>query len=79
MESINVQVVAVLIPTEIKPHKIPHLKALTSIMQHGSGQERGSAFKQRYTILKSTILLHKKVKRWFHVMVAVSYNYSNDH
>ena len=51
MESINVQVTAVLIPIEIKPHEIPHWKALTRIIKHASGQGRGCTFKQRYTIL----------------------------
>ena len=42
---------------------IPHFEALTYGIE--------STFKQRYTVLKSTILLHKRAKRRFHVTVAV--------
>ena len=42
MESLNLQVVAVLIPLEIKRHAIPHLKALTCSIEHASGQRYGS-------------------------------------
>ena len=58
-------------PLEIKRHKIPHLKALTHSIGHESEQGHGSTFKQCYTVLKSTILLHKKAKLWFHVTLAV--------
>ena len=37
MESLNVQVVAVLIPLEIKRHTIAHLKALTRCIEHEGG------------------------------------------
>ena len=71
MESLNSQVEEVLKPLEIKHHTVPHLKALKHSIEHTSGYGRGSAFKQCYTFLKSTILLHKRAKRRFHVMVAV--------
>ena len=71
MESLNLQVVAVLLPFEIKCHTIPHLKALTPGIEHASGQRRGSSFKQHYTVLKITILIHKRAKWQFHVTVAV--------
>ena len=52
---------------------MPHLKALTHSIEHARGQMRGT-FKQRYTILNSTILFHKKAKRRFHVTVCVNQN-----
>ena len=70
-ESLDLQVVAVLMSLEIKGHTIPHLKALTRSIEHLGVQGRGSTFKQCYTVLKSTILLHKKAKQRFHVTVAV--------
>ena len=42
MESLNLQVVAVLMPLEIKRHTVPHLKALTGSIEHRSGHGRGS-------------------------------------
>ena len=71
MESLKLQVVAVLMPLEIKCHTIPHLKALTYSIKHTIGKGRGSTFKQRYTVLKSTILLHKRAKWRFHMTVCV--------
>ena len=59
MESLNLQVVGVLMPFEIKRHTVPHLKALTRSIEHRGGHGRGSSFKQRYTVIKSTSLLHK--------------------
>ena len=59
MKSLNLQVVAVLMPHEIKRHTVPHLKALTRSIEHRGGHGRGSSFKQRYTVIKSTSLLHK--------------------
>ena len=72
MESLNLQVVAVLMPLEIKRHTVSHLKALTRSIEHRGGHGHGSTFKQRYTVMKSTILLHKCSKLRFHVMVAVA-------
>ena len=72
MESLNLQVVAVLMPLEIKHHTVPHLKALTRSIECRSGHGHGSTFKQRYTVMKSTILLHKLPKQRFHVTVAHS-------
>ena len=43
MESLNFQVVVVLMSLEIKYHTIPHLKALTRSIEHAGGQGRGSA------------------------------------
>ena len=63
---------AVLMPLEIKRHTVPHLKALTRSIERRSGNGRGSTFKQCYTAMKSTILLHKWPKRRFHVTVAVT-------
>ena len=71
MESLNLQVVAVLMPLEIKRHTVPHLKALTHSIEHIGGHWHGSTFKQRHTVMKSTTLLHKWPKRRFHVTVAV--------
>ena len=68
MESLNLQV---LIPLEIKRHTIPHLKALTRSIDHWGRHGHSSTFKLHYTVLKSTILLHKSAKRRFHVTVAV--------
>ena len=62
---------AVLMPLEIKHHTVPHLKALTRSIERRGGHGRDSTFKQCYTVMKSTILLHKWPKRRFHVMVAV--------
>ena len=71
MESLNLQVVAVLMPLEIKCHTIPHLKALTRSIEHTNEKGRGSIFKQRYTVLKKSILLNERAKRRFHVTVAI--------
>ena len=71
-ESLNLQVVAVLMPLEMKCHTVPHLKALTGSIDHRGGHGRGSTFKQRYTVMECTILLHKWPKRRFTVTVAVS-------
>ena len=71
MESLKLQVVAVLIPLEIKRHTVPHLKALTLSIECRGEHGHSSTFKQRYTVMKSTILFHKWPKRQFHVMVAV--------
>ena len=56
---------------EIKHYTIPHLKALSRSIEHKNEQGCGSTFKQCYVILKRPILLNKRVKRGFHVMVAV--------
>ena len=69
MESLNLQVVAVLMPLEIKRHTVPHLKALTRSIEHASEHNCPSTFKQRYTVLKSTNLLHKMAIRRFHVTI----------
>ena len=71
MESLTLKVVAVLMPLEIKRHTVPHLKALTRSIEHRGGHGRSSTFKHCYTVMKSTILLHKWPKRRFHVTVAV--------
>ena len=56
---------------EIKSHTVPHLKALTRSIECWGRHRHGSTFKQHYTVLKSAVLLHKRAKRRFHVMVAV--------
>ena len=71
MESLNLVVVAVLMPLEIKHNKIPHLKALTPSIEHTNEQGYGSTIKQCYTVLKRSILLNKWAKRRFHVTIAV--------
>ena len=49
---------------------VPHLKALKCSIECVSWHGCGITFKQRYTVLKSTILLHKRAKRRIHVTVA---------
>ena len=71
MESLNLQVVAVLIPLEIKSPATPNLKALTRSIEGRGEHGCGSTFKKSYTVMKTTILLHKWSKRQFHVTVAV--------
>ena len=71
VESLNLKVVAVLMPLEIKRHTVPHLKALTRSIDHWGRHGHSSTFKLHYTVLKSTILLHKSAKWRFHVTVAV--------
>ena len=56
---------------DLKCHTVPHLKALTRSIEHRGGHGHDSTFNQWYTVMKSTILLHKWPKQWFHVMVAV--------
>ena len=63
---------AVFMPLEIKRHTVPHLKALTRSIERRGGHGHGSTFKQCYSVMKSTILLHKWPKRRFHVTVAVA-------
>ena len=59
MVSLSFQVVAVLMSLEIKRHTVTHLKALTRSIDGRGGHGYGSTFKQRKTVMKSTILLHK--------------------
>ena len=59
MESLNLQLVAVL----MKHHTVPHLKALARSIEHASRYGRGSTFMQFYIVLKSSILLHKRAHR----------------
>ena len=54
MESLNLHVVAVLMPSEIKRHKVPHLKALTSSVERKSGRGHGSTFSNS-AVVKSAI------------------------
>ena len=51
MESLNLQVMAVLMPLETKRHTVPHLKALTLSIEYASEYVHGS-----------TVLLFKRVK-----------------
>ena len=60
MESLNLQLVAVLMPLEIKRHKIPHLKALTCSIEHANGQGGGSTFIYQNSYLKSTSYRNKR-------------------
>ena len=71
MESLDVQIVAVLKPLEIKPYTVPHLKALTRSIEHMGMGLAILLSSATYTLLKSTILLHKRAKWRFHVTVAV--------
>ena len=70
VESLNLQVVAVLMPLEIKCHTLPHLKALAFNIECRSGHGQCITFKQHYT-LEGTILLHKWPKQRFHVTIVV--------
>ena len=73
MQSLNLQFVVVLMPLKIEHHTAPHLKALTSSIEHESGRAWTWQYSQQhYTVMKSAILLHKWPKRWFHMTVAVS-------
>ena len=72
MLHLDLHVVAVLMLLEIYHHTVPHLKALMHSIEHTSRHGLGSTFKQHYTVLKSTILLHKLDKWQFHVTEAVS-------
>ena len=60
-------------PLEIKRDTVSHLKALTHSIEYRGGHGRGSTFKQRCTVMKRTILLHKWPKRRFHVIVDVEF------
>ena len=62
MESLNLQVVADLMPLEIKHRTIFHLKALARSIEYANGQGSGSTVKQRYTVLKRFILLNEWAK-----------------
>ena len=63
MECLNLQVVAVLMPLEIKHHTIPYLKALKHTIEHSSGQRRGSTFICQNSYLKSTYFTFYRGKR----------------
>ena len=52
MESLNIQVFVVLLHLEVKQHTVPHLKALTSSLEHSNGH--GNTFEQQHTVLNST-------------------------
>ena len=54
MEGLNLQVVAVLMPLEIKRHTVPHLKALTRGIEHRGGHGRANIFRGQKISLKST-------------------------
>ena len=58
MESLNLQVVAISMPFEIKHNTTPLLKALTSSIEHPNEQGRGSTFMHQNSCLKSTHLIH---------------------
>ena len=60
LKSLNLQLVAVLMPFEIKRHTVPHLKALRCGIDHIKGQSCGSTFIIYQPFLKSVYLLHKK-------------------
>ena len=49
-------------PLEMKRHTILPLKALTDSIEHAIRHGLGSTFMQRYIVLKSAILLHKRAK-----------------
>ena len=63
--------IAFLIKVKIKLHTVPHLKALTRSVKCRGGYGHGSIFKQYYTVMRSTISLHKLHIRRFHVTLAV--------
>ena len=53
MESLNLQVVAVLMPLEIKRHTVPHLKVLNSGLDPWTRCGHGMTFTLHHTTLKS--------------------------
>ena len=54
VESLNLQVVAVLMSNWIKRYTIPHLKALTRGIEHRGGHGRANIFRGQKISLKST-------------------------
>ena len=58
-------------PLEIKRHTVPHLKSLTRSIECRGEHGHSSTFKQCYTVMKSTVFIHKWPKLWFHLTVAV--------
>ena len=51
---LNLYLLVVLIPLEIKCHTVPHLKALTRGIEHRSGHGQASIFRWQKISLKST-------------------------
>ena len=62
MESLNLQVVAVLMPLEIKLHMIHYLKALTHSIEYASGQGFGSTFMYVPKLLSAKVLIFLQTK-----------------
>ena len=62
---------AVLMPLEINHPTVPQLKPLTHSIENLNRHGLCRTFQQRYTVLKSAILLHIRAKRRFHVTAAV--------
>ena len=56
LENLYVQVMAVLMPLEIKHHTVPHFKPLTRCIDYASEHGCGGTFKHHLTVFKSTIL-----------------------
>ena len=54
MESLNLEVLVILMHLEVKQHTVPHLKALNSGLEHSSGHGRGSTFKKHFIVLNIT-------------------------
>ena len=54
MERLNLEVMAVLMPLEIKHHTVLHLKALTRGIEHRSGYGQANIFRWQKISLKST-------------------------
>ena len=54
MESLNLQILAVLMPFEIKCHTVPHLKTLTPGIEHRSGHGQANILRWQKISLKST-------------------------
>ena len=71
MESLNLQLVAVLMPLGIKHHIVPHLKALTCSIENSSGQGRGSTFTYQNSYLKSTHFTSTEASESKHLYGAV--------
>ena len=71
MERLNLQVVAVLKPLEIKPHTVPHLKGLNSGLEPLTKCEHGSTFTLHHTTLKSAHFPYKQAEQQFHMNIAL--------
>ena len=56
----KLRLLVVLMPLEVECHTVPHLKALTRVLEHASGHGRGSTFTWHYTHLKTIYLIQRQ-------------------